>query len=108
MNVTEATLQTAVELLASYQPIPDRPEPNRLDVKLGPDELIAAVTKLNAAHWGYLAGITGLDRAKDGDELEVLYHFCQGAAVLTLRVPVPRAAPAVPSLCEVIASASLL
>jgi len=108
MNITEATLQTAVELLAGYQPIPDRPEPNRLDVKLRPDELIPAVAKLHAAHWGYLAGITGLDRAKDGGELEVLYHFCHGAAVLTLRVAVPRAAPAVPSLCAVIASAGLL
>jgi len=108
MNVTEATLQTVVELLAGFQPLPERPEPNRLDVRLTPEALVPAVVKLHAAHWGYLGGITGLDRAKDGGELEVLYHFCRGAAVLTLRVAVPRAAPVVPSLCQVLASAGLL
>jgi Ni,Fe-hydrogenase III component G len=37
----------------------------------------------------------------------VLYHFCQDAAVATLRVPLPREAPVVPSICGLIPSASL-
>ena len=108
MNTTEAVLQTAVELLALYQSGHTRPEPNRLDVALAPGELLAAVAKLHEARWGYLAAITGLDLGAKAGELEVLYHFCSGAAIVTLRVRLPRAAPAVPTLAGVIASADLL
>ena len=41
-------------------------------------------------------------------ELELLYHFCSGPAVVTLRVRVPRAGAAVPTLGGVIASAGLM
>jgi Ni,Fe-hydrogenase III component G len=111
MNPTEIAIQTALELLAEFQPAPARPEPNRLDVALAPSQLVAAVEKLQAARWGYLAAITGLDggAAKDtAGDLEVLYHFCHAAAVVTLRVRLPRQAPATPTLCGVIASAGPL
>jgi Ni,Fe-hydrogenase III component G len=108
MNSTEAVLETAVELLLTYQPAPDRPEPNRLDAKLAPGDLLAVVSRLHAAQWGYLAAITGLDLGPKVGELEVLYHFCSGAAVVTLRVRLPRTAAAVPTIGSVIASAGLL
>lgn len=108
MNTTEAVLQTAVELLAIHQTGHLRPEPNRLDVVLAPSDLVAAVAKLQDARWGYLSAITGLDLGVKAGELEVLYHFCSGAAIVTLRVRVPRAAPVVPTLAGVIASADLI
>jgi|SRR5579859_540047 len=108
MNPNEAILQTAVELLAAYQPAPDRPEPNRLDVKLAPADLLLAVTRLNDAHWGYLAAITGIDPGASTGVLEVLYHFCHGPLVVTLRVRVPREAPALPSIGGVLACAGLM
>jgi NADH:ubiquinone oxidoreductase subunit C len=37
--------------------------------------------------------------------IEVLYHFCAGAAVVTLRVRTPRTTPSVPSICSIIPSA---
>jgi NADH-quinone oxidoreductase subunit C len=108
MNTTEAILQTAVELLAAHQTGHTRPEPNRLDVSMGPGDLVAAVAGLQAARWGYLAAITGLDLGPKTGELEVLYHFCSGPVIVTLRVRLPRANAAVPTLAGVIASAELL
>ena len=41
---------------------------------------------------------------EEGD-LEILYHFCTAAAVITLRIRVPRQDASVPSLTEIIPSA---
>ncbi len=79
------------------------PEPGRLDVVLAAEDLVTAVSTLLDAHWGYLAAITGLD----GEQLEVLYHFCHDAAVLTLRVPLSKENPVVPSICPLIPSATV-
>jgi Ni,Fe-hydrogenase III component G len=38
--------------------------------------------------------------------LEVLYHFCEGKAIATLRIRLPRSAARIDSVCEVIPSAS--
>ena len=81
----------------------ESPEPDRLDVALAAEDLLGAVAALLDAHWGYLAAITGLD----GEVLEVLYHFCHEAAVLTLRVPLQKESPVVPSLCPLIPSATV-
>ena len=99
MDITEA-LQTAQDLLNQWTSGISAPELSRLDVVLAPKDLKAAVRILQKAHWGYLSAITGLDHppvpaspdgkqpAKDG-MVEMLYHFCEGAAILTLRVSVP-------------------
>jgi len=89
------------------------PEENRMDVLLTPDHLKMAVRTLINARWGYFAALTGLDLpALAGDpntegHIEGLYHFCEGAAVLTLRVRVPYSHAVLDSICEIIPSASL-
>ncbi|HEY44285.1 MAG TPA: NADH-quinone oxidoreductase subunit C [Anaerolineae bacterium] len=84
----------------------ERPEPNRLDVKLTKlDDFIPIVVGLRVQRLGYLSAITGLDLGPEVGELEVLYHFCTAAAVVTLRLRVPRDNPSVPSLCSIIPSA---
>lgn len=103
---TEKALQTAKTLLARWAEETETPEPNRLDVRLATADLLSAVKMLQGTEWGYLAAITGLDLGADAGELEVLYHFCAGAAVVTLRVRTPRAAPTLPSVCAIIPSAS--
>lgn len=107
MTTVEDRLQTAQELLAAWAGETQTPEPDRLDMVMQADNLVAAVAALDSARWGYLSAITGLDLGADAGQIEVLYHFCEGAAVLTLRVPTPRAAASVPSVCSVIPSASV-
>ena len=111
-----AALARATELLAPWTDGPTTPEPARLDVVVRADDLRAAVAALAGGGWR-LSAITGLDlKAKAGgarpagrapaaaatapttDDLEVLYHFCAGPAVLTMRLRVARATPVVPSL----------
>ena len=43
----------------------------------------------------------------DKGNVEVLYHFCSGPAILTLRVSLPYAQASLDSICDVIPSASL-
>jgi NADH:ubiquinone oxidoreductase subunit C len=85
------------------------PEPNRLDVKLSSaDDLVTILTAMRVKRLGYLSAITGLDPGSGAEQLEVLYHFCAGAAVITLRVPLHRQAAVVPSLSQIIPSAEVL
>jgi Ni,Fe-hydrogenase III component G len=105
MSNTEIALQQAETLLAPWAKDTRTPEPNRLDLALAPADLTAAVAALQAARWGYLAAITGMDLGAEAGAIEVLYHFCTGATVLTLRVRVPQDAPSVPSICGSIPSA---
>ena len=86
----------------------EQPESNRLDVKLASaDDLVSIVTAMRVKRLGYLSAITGMDPGLETEQLEVLYHFCAGAAVITLRVPIPRHAPVVPSLSQIIPSAEV-
>lgn len=89
MNI-EQTLQTAEGLLTVWNKEATHPESNRLDVLIGVDDLRQAVTALHDAHWGYLSAITGLDLGGESGPLEALYHFCNGPAITTLKVHVPR------------------
>ncbi len=102
---TEAALDTAVTILAPWGPTATRPEPTRLDVTIAREHLLDAVAALQGARWGYLSAMTGLDLPATG-EFEVLYHFCAGAAIVTLRVRAPKADATVPSICGLIPSAS--
>lgn len=106
MNATERSLQTAKTLLSRWVESAETPEENRLDVVLPADNLLPAVKMLHGTEWGYLSAITGLDLGPEDGRIEVLYHFCAGAAVVTLRVRTPRDSASVPSVCGVIPSAS--
>jgi len=108
MIKTEEALALAGDMMENWawETITERPEPNRLDATLkSTDDLIPIVVALRVKRLGYLAAITGLDLGVEAGELEVLYHFCTAAAVITLRVRLPREAPVVPSLSEIIPSA---
>ena len=105
---TEEALSIARQLVEEWEfkTKTERPEPNRLDVALSTvDDLIPIVVGLRVTRLGYLASITGLDLGPDEGDLEILYHFCTAAAVITLRVRVPRQDASVPSLTEIIPSA---
>jgi len=113
MNDTSSLLGQAELILRPWAADYTHPEADRLDVLLPPEALKIAVRALQKARWGYFAALTGLDlpapagaKPEDG-HIEGLYHFCEGAAVLTLRVRLPYARAQVESLCEVIPSALL-
>jgi Ni,Fe-hydrogenase III component G len=83
-----------------------QPEPSRLDVVLAsPADLVPFAVALRVQRLGYLAAITGLDPGPASDALELLYHFCHGAAIISLRLRVPRQGATVPTLTEIIPSA---
>lgn len=128
---TQTQLQTAEELLKPWALASMRPDECRSDVRITAESLKPAVQALLDARWGYLAAITGLDHpgsaAPKPEEkqwqrlaqpaelgvlepegvIEALYHFCNAAAILTLRVSVPYSRPNLPSICDLIPSATL-
>lgn len=84
----------------------ETPAPDRLDIWLKRrEDLMTAVAGLRVKRLGYLACITGLDPGVEIDHLEVLYHFCPDAAIINLRVMVPKADPSITSLSSIIPSA---
>ena len=101
----DSALQMASTLLALWAEEARTPESGRMDISIEASGLVPAVTMLYEARWGYLTAITGMDLGVEAGVIEVLYHFCAGAAVVTLRVRTPRAAPSVPSICRIIPSA---
>lgn len=103
---TESALQTAAKILEPWAKESASPEDTRLDVVIEPADLLAAVSALRGARWGYLSTITGVDLGAEAGLLEVLYHFCAAAAVVTLRVRIPRDHPLIPSVYSVIPSVS--
>ena len=119
---TEKALELAESLLKDFAISTNRPEENRVDFVIDRKNLKPAVnTILVNKHWGYLSAITALDNAlwkvdettkektidPSGGSLELLYHFCQAAAVATLRVSIPYDDPEVDSICDLISSVSL-
>ena len=98
---TDGALNAAERILAPWAPAPTRHEPGRLDVAVSREQLTDAVAALHQSRWGYLSAITGLDTAARG-EFEVLYHFCSGAAIVTVRVRVPKTDAVIPTVCGVI------
>ena len=81
------------------------PAAHRADVYLDAGRLLPAVESLRKARWGFLTAITGLDDVK-ANEIEVLYHFVNGAANVNLRVRIPRDKAAIPSVCSFIPGAT--
>jgi NADH:ubiquinone oxidoreductase subunit C len=129
---TAGLLLTAEELVKPYSQVVTRPEQNRMDIVVSAEHLPEAVSTLLAAHWGYLSAITGLDypgaspaasdekqwdrlAAEDSNmsveqhegHIEALYHFTDMDAVLTFRVLLHYNNPVLPTLCDLIPSATL-
>lgn len=101
-------LGVATEVLAPWaeRSTITQPEPERMDVVLTTTEdLVPVTTALRVKRLGYLSAITGLDLGPDAGELEVLYHFCTGPLIITLRLRVPRTGGVVPTLTDLIPSA---
>lgn len=110
MNQTEKNLQAFLEIVQTKGVAQTQPESNRVDLTIEKEHLLACITALEEAHWGYLAAITGLDNPPTEDNagaVEVLYHFCEGEAIGTLRASVPYADPTIDSVCDLIPSATL-
>ncbi len=106
----QTNLQFVQDLLHSWTDRTANPDPARLDVYTTPEKLVEAVQAIFAAGGWHLSAITGLDVSHEdapGGAIEVLYHFCKGPAILTLRVNLPYDLPEVPSICGVIPSATM-
>ena len=102
----ETALNTARLLVEEWAEEFISPAPNRLDVRLKrPEDIVPAATGLRVKRLGYLAAITGLDPGAESETLEVLYHFCAGEAVITLRLRLPKSDARLPTLYEIIPSA---
>ena len=100
-------LKLAKKLLAEMVSAWDEPEADRLDAQVAVSSLRQAVRALQGVQWGYLATITGLDRGEEQHRFEVLYHFCSGSAVLTLRITPSDDAPEIPSICDILPYATV-
>lgn len=118
---TQELLTTAESLLKTVTVSFSKPEENRLDAVISSDQLREAVKALLIdGKWGYLSAITALDNAEYETDavtkekvavegkgnLELLYHFCEAAAIVTLRVTLPYDAPVIDSICPLISAAS--
>ncbi len=104
---TETLLQRATEILAPFSKGNTTPETNRLDVQIEASDLPAATAALMSNEWGYLSAITPTDLGKEVNKLEVIYHFCEGAAITSLRIHLPREdQPDIPSISDQIPVAS--
>ena len=107
MTNTESLLAQAVDLIGDRAAVQHTLEPDRFDLAVEPAKLLDCIALLTTARWGYLAAISGLDHGLESGRLEVLYFFCHQAAVITLRVPLARETPRVPSICGIIPAATL-
>jgi NADH:ubiquinone oxidoreductase subunit C len=118
---TDALLEKGSTILKPWIIATHTPETTRLDVQIAPENLLNAISALFTEKWGYLSTITGLDNpakpaatgekvenaATQPENIELLYHFCSGPAILTLRVPLDRSHPVVKSVCSIYPSATL-
>jgi Ni,Fe-hydrogenase III component G len=85
-----------------------RPNPKQLDVKVNLlQELVPIIVALRVKRLGYLSAIVCLDLGPEANEMEALYHFCPGDAVIALRVRIPRNGGVLPSLCEIVPGAEV-
>ncbi len=122
---TSELLQSAQTLLTPWTERVEAPEPERVDVYLPAEKIVEAVQAMVDAGGWHLSAMTGLDipqsshvsgapasdtpasGADSEGAIEILYHFCQDAAVVTLRIQVPYGLPEAPSICGVIPAATL-
>lgn len=102
----DARLETAVSLTQPWAVETAEPEAYRLDVYLKKETLVPTVSAIFHAEWGFLSAITGVDLGAAENAIEVLYHFCEGPCIVTLRVRVPYDDAQIDTVCGVIPSAS--
>jgi ech hydrogenase subunit E len=105
--LTDDLVRNVGQLLRPWTSGVRQPEAGRLDLELPSDNLLPAVGALVTRSRAYLSAVTGLDLGAEAGAIEVLYHFCDGPGVVTLRVRVPREDGQVPSLCGLIPSAGI-
>lgn len=103
---TSELLAQAESLLEMWTTEKDAPDEERLDLWIAATNLTHAVQALQDAGWGYLSALTGLDLGPEVGRMEALYHFCEGAAVVTIRVKLGRDMPTIPTVCDLIPSAT--
>ncbi len=93
-----------------------RPADYRVEAVVTNDTRVPAAKALVDGKWGYLSAITGLDKPapapQEGEApgenfMEVLYQFCEGPVITTLRLTVPYSKPVIPTVCGIIPSATL-
>ena len=102
----ETILQTTRLLAEDLAESIDIPTPNRMDIHLRrAEDLMPVVAGMRVKRLGYLSAIVGLDPGVEKDNLELLYFFCPGAAIIALRLLVPKSEAQVPTLSEIIPSA---
>jgi ech hydrogenase subunit E len=123
------TLAAVIGMMKPWALTQAEPVGDRLDIHVSAGGLVPAATELVRVQWGYLSAITGRDNgpaeaapgtaeipaagtptpagASLHGTMEILYHFCRGPSVATLRVTVPREEPRVPTLSAVVPSALL-
>ncbi len=116
---TEQVLKSGEALLQPWIKETTQPEGHRINVLVDSKDLLPAVKALVDNRWGYLSTITAMDMpaykevdgvktaVEDGSQIELLYHFSEGAAVLSIKVLVSYQHPVVDSICGLIPSASL-
>lgn len=111
MDNIENALQNAQEILTPWTQRSTHPETKRVDVYLDINDLTSAVRALVNARWGYLSAITGLDHpnpeSADRGQIEGLYSFSSGAAIVTLRVSMPYESAVISTISGLIPSAVL-
>jgi NADH:ubiquinone oxidoreductase subunit C len=98
----EKNLLIAERLLEAHVEGISRLGPCHLDAQVEAAELLSATRMLVNTEWGYLAAITGLDSGPVCNQIEVLYHFCAGEAVVTLRLRILREQASIPSVSVVV------
>lgn len=117
----EEVMQQSRELLKSWIRSENQPETNRLDVSIQAADIKECVKALIENHWGYLSAITALDLAEfktvEGStekkaipgkgHIDLLYHFCAGPVITSLRVSLPYDKAEIESIYEVLPSATL-
>ncbi|MPM65347.1 NAD(P)H-quinone oxidoreductase subunit J, chloroplastic [bioreactor metagenome] len=114
-------LQAARDILQPWTISTSTPEENRLDVVIDPKNVKAATKAILDNKLGYLAAITGLDVPEysivessntkfpipEKGQVEVLYHFCEGPVITSLRMLLPYDHAELDSICDILPSASL-
>jgi Ni,Fe-hydrogenase III component G len=107
---TEEILALASEIVKSWDWATEVSHPNSktLEVKVNSlQELVSIVVALRVKRLGHLSAIVGMDLGPQAGEIEVLYYFCPGDAIIVLRLRVARQGGSLPSLCDVVPSAEV-
>jgi len=116
MTSTIGALGAATAVLQPFTLELTQPYPDHVNVTINPDNLIQAVRALVDENWGYLTSIIGLDRpapapaegqTQDEGQIEILYVFVNGAAIVNIRFALPYSKAIVPTISGMLPQATL-